>query len=269
MSFIPLKRKHTRKPSFGARLDRSNEIAKGLTYAILPDINYDLVSESLLARTDTGSPVKVAGKDGTYLSLPDGSFSSYSVGDWSCSSYTIAMVVKIDAIDNPWGGLFAKVSTGTSHQMGLQRQSTSNNFRLNQANSVTLSTSSISSIIGEYAKIVLNFQGSTATMYINSLDNKHTETIVGGVATGSGALYLAAEASASATYDSDAAFSMFTFSKDAMWSEAQTKSWLENPYQILQPQTQYIEAGAAVAGVTGKSNPLYGCFGGCLQGAIA
>jgi len=221
-----------RKPTGPVEIDLEHPL-RGLSEYIFPEKKLDLIRDTVINSSDTGSPVFKANG----LHCPDGSWRDLELGrDWSAASFTIFFICKINSIPD-WGGVFSKISTDTTSQLAFGQHGDSGDFYIGINNSSSaFSTMSIDT--GEYHKYVLMWRddNNQATLYKDSFNNSGQVTHSSSMPSGTGVLRLGSARDASDTYDSDVEFKLLGYVKGRLWNKSEIIRFFKDPYQLLKPK---------------------------------
>lgn len=150
---------------------------------------------------------------GRGLRLADNSIAQIPVNSEWLYPITVFFVARVNSVDSPWGGLFSKTVTGDLAQVGMGRESDSDDWYVQTNNSARYvsSESSVSANIGlvsTYAVTVelITWPNATVKLYINGV-LLSSGTLV--LQSGSGSLFLASARDATTGFDSAVDFVNF------------------------------------------------------------
>ena len=150
------------------------------------------------------------------------------------------MFVRINSLANPWGGLFAKRSSGTTMQLGIGRNDTTTNVYASVRDDTTCNFSSVStgSIVGVgFIPITVVYDGSATAYWYQSgalVGDTSAAGSLGAQNNGTGTLVLGAARDASNTYDSDADWLYFGWRRGVP-SAQQIARWHANLWSLFAP----------------------------------
>lgn len=246
----------TSQPQFTVGIDQGNPLTRGLT---------DCYSGATIGFNNaTGKNVTVTGggsgysqravQGGKSLYTPNGGWADISVGkDWAGPNTVIALMI-LRGIDSSYGGLFSKNSSGTSNQLQVGRNSTSDNLYLSVGDSTlgVYGSSSISGLTGVPAIVAFSHSGVTSTngsYYLNGVKGNDTNVTLSAQNTGTGALGLGRERASNAGYDSDVDWLLF-LRWNRVLAAPEIISISNNPWQIFQPLQRRIFVASAGGGVS-------------------
>lgn len=242
MAKLTLRAPWTSQPQSPVRIDWSNPLTRGLSYVFdgkSPSIN--AVNGQSLTTTVTGTVSPVAGKFGKGIYTPNGSWIDIAVGkDWQ-GPITIIAIANIKGLDANFGGLFAKITTGTTSQLAVGRAGSTSTFYIsvNDAASATISGSSITALTNNPSVLGFSWAGGTGVDYFEGGVSKGTFTSLSAQNSGTGALRLGGSRDASGSYDSDVEWYGF-FKYDRALSAQEVAAISANPWQIFQPLSRTI-----------------------------
>ncbi len=219
----------------------ANPLTRGLKTALVFDNGYafDAAKGGPRAFTNAiGTPTitsaKATGRSALYT--PNGSAANFALGeDWSGPS-TLVWTSFVESIDNPWGGVLAKLATGTSTQYAAQRNVGNDYFQLSRNYSASVvNARTLSSFLGAPITFALVNESAAAAsrfaLYANGILVQAFNPVEAQNG-GAGALLLGCENSSNATYDSSVFWdSVFRF--DRALSDGEVAAIGTNPRQLL------------------------------------
>ena len=198
----------TTQPLVQSDLDPAHWLTPYVTFAMNGAVpGYDSASKAAVTVSAGGSGYSIRTiTGGTSLWTPNGGWARFAVGqDWSGGARSVIALCRVNGADNPWGGLFAKLSSGTSSQFGAGRRNFDDAV-YGAVNDTTqlIPASTISSLSG-VSVLVLTHNGlstSGISFYLNGT-LVGTTAAAGAPLSGTGNLILGASRDLSATFDSD------------------------------------------------------------------
>jgi Concanavalin A-like lectin/glucanases superfamily len=238
----------TTQPQYPVGIDRSNPLGSRARSVFSGSTkSFDHASRRLLTATETGTITYPVGPYGIELLTPNGSFIDLPIGFSITSSYTIFFVAKINSIDSPWGGVFAKLTSGTTGQITFGRYDSSSNFYIGHDDALVVQLTSSSITTGSYKTYAITFDGTTATYYENGVV---VQTLNPGTpSAGSGGLILGASRDGTSTYDSDINWMTFQI-YGANIGQSGVTGLHKNHWQIFEPIPSDIYIPSAGGGAT-------------------
>jgi len=263
---IPLKRRHTRKPNYPAGVNWGNPLSKGLAAVIihLPHINsvYDAVS----GRLYSGEATSLEVKDGERQLKFDGSNDYFKIP------------LDIGAESTIFTKVYSEVLTGGTHlRAATLSDSTTTNVRVSLGrvvsgyarvnnndgtnNNIVDSAYTINTSPNPYSICSVQQSGQPITAYINGVYDdgsaRGTTTNASNLTfSGLDTLTIGAVTFSTGQQNHWNNHISVVVVYDRCLSATEVRELNHNPYQILQPYTQYIEAGAAAAEESGF-NPFW------------
>lgn len=206
-----------------------------------------------------GNVERKAFRDGIALSCANNVHARIPVGqDWEANG-TVVFVARINSVDNPWGGIFSKLKSGTSAQVSMGRSNNSAYLYLEHGSSTDITSPNIAIPTGSVAVHAMSWttgNNAVSKYYLNGAYQASTTAISAGTPTGTGDLLLGSARDASATYDSDVDF--FLFAKFAgVLSDSAIAELSKNPWQIFRksPGRIYFFPSAGGGAITGSGTP--------------
>jgi len=222
----------------------------------LPNFNAATGGATTLTQAGTASS-RVVTPSGVGLNTPNNGWVVASpAASWD-GAFTIHAALRVNSIDNPWGGLFAKLTSGITSQVSVGRNSSNDYlyFGVNDSTSLSCTNISISSIVGKVVTLSFVYDGATTGYaYLNGV--LANSGAIGTQNTGSGALVLGAARDQSTTYDSDVDWVLFDYSKGAKNGAEIFRSVGTTPWQLFAPQTRRIWVPVSAGGGTTISGAL-------------
>ena len=258
MSAIILPGRFNKQPQYAAPLDKRHWLTKDVTVAITGATpGFNAATSQPLSITSGGSGYsRRLTPHGWSLYTPNGGWASLALGvDWQGPNTVFALCRVID-IDNPWGGLFNKFSTGTSSQFGVGRR-TSNDELYGAVNDTTqaIPGSTVSGLaLGSSGFTVLTFThdgSSTSGMsfYRNGI-LIGTTAALGVQNSGAGNLIIGASRDQSASFDSDADWMGFVRAKRVL-SVGEVAEVSRSMWSLWQAPQKRLWTVSAVTTITG------------------
>jgi hypothetical protein len=197
-----------RQPQYLAPLDQSHWLTKDVTFALngaVPYFNAAKGRSSGLSAGGSGFSRQVTQR-GISLYTPNGGWADFALNeDWAGPNTVIALC-RINGIDNPWGGLFSKQSSGTSAQFAVGQYGSEDVLygQVDGTAAERISGTAVSTITG-FNVLAFTHSGVTTT----GLSYYRNGALVGATpnllaqATGSGPLGLGRARDSTAGFDSD------------------------------------------------------------------
>ena len=258
MSAIILPSRFNKQPQYAAPLDKRHWLTKDVTVAITgatPGFNAATSQPLNITPGGSGYSRRVT-PHGWALYTPNDGWAHLALGvDWQGPN-TVFMVCRMNDIDNPWGGLFAKLSTGTSTQFAVGRESYNDLLygAVEDSTATIISGTSISSMSGLSGFAVMAFTHSGATssamsFYRNGIFVGNS-TALGAQPSGTGDLILGASRDQLAAYDSDIDWIGFVRAKRVL-SASEIAEASRSLWSLWQAPQRRLWAYSAVTTVTG------------------
>lgn len=245
VGYMPIKRKHTRKPSYDVEVDWANPMTKGLVACVMLGGGrqaFDIV-QNVAWTPDAGYTNSVNTLDGRTLE----NTSSTDIGIYAPANaaYRIAqgsvLLSHIPSEKTNWRSWFAL--DNTTYAKSIFIQGLTNGVIEEFVQGTSTSTATNTYFANKRTNLVATYDGSRQRLAVNGKAVIDSARAVALTYSGYPVIGYVDNLSGRALKGEMGVFMIW----DTPLSEAQEKSLSLNPYQILQPRTQYIPVGAAAA----------------------
>ena len=264
MAYIPLKRRRREQPTGETPLDKSHWLAKDVTFAITGDapwFNSAKEKESGISRGGSGFTQRGT-RWGNALYTPNGGWANFAVNEDWAGPNTVIAICRVNDMDNPWGVLFCKNTSGTATQFAVGRFSSEDFIYGSVDDSTALKysgSSSVSGLVAGFNVIAFTHSGVTSTGKSYYLNGSLVGSTIGLAAqpTGTGPLGLGRGRDSNASFDSDVDWLGFVRAKRVLSAVeiAELTRSVGNTWDLWKPRTRKIQiAGAASADGVGSAS---------------
>lgn len=266
---ISLKKRRTQQPAQVVKPDYSNPLNKGLKGLFYP-VNGSLVDVMHSALPSFDDSTSRIGRKGRYRAYSNQQTRFASNSDYGlASAMTIIFIVDVDSLANFNGVIYNQEGnndTGYGVRLGLAGDASDIFITRAASFSNRFHTISAGDQISAGSKdnfVAITFAGNlieTPPVFMNVNGTKHTAFDVGG--SGTGAQLVSTEElrigkrEDGSTYLNGAVNFIALFDRELSFFE--TEQIRKNPYQLLQPITQYIPAFIPAVGGASIMNQLQG-----------
>ena len=242
----------TSQPPPGTLINNRHPGARNATFAVLgSSINFNSAKGVFVPGTASGTVSTKYSSAGVGVYTPNGSWLNLTTNqDWSGAN-TLTMVCVIRGMDANYGGLFSKDSTGTSTQLGIGRDATSNNLygSVSDATAIAFPGSSITAMTGVVTVLTFTHSGAASTpmtMYRDGAQVGVTPNL-GTQPTGTGVLGLGRSRDSDTSFDSDVEWYAF-IRQNYVMSAVEIANRDKNIWQIFSPLPKKMFSGFAAGG---------------------
>ena len=253
---VALPQRRLSQPQYAAPVDKSHPLAKDVTFFLNGSVpNYNAATGQNIAITAGGSGFSQrATQQGISLYTPDGGWAALPISeDWAATPNTVIALCRVNNIDSPWGGLFAKNAFGTATQFAVGRTDTTSSLygSVDDTTAVSFGGASIPALADFGVLAFTHSGGASAPMsYYRNGALVGTTSALATQPAGAGLLYLGVARNVDASFDSDVDWIAFVRVARVL-SASEIAAYVGNPsslWGLLKAPSRKIWISSAASG---------------------